>query len=114
MAELSDIIKKAVSTLGVIGISYGSLEAQHRTGTDYIQSAKPDRYQVHCLSNKGRTANMNKYEKAANKGSCKFNSRKNLNSKEYSPLTYQYRNDCISRSSKRYEKGYNKIRRKNN
>ena len=114
MVELSDIVKKTIIGVVVMGISYGSLEAQHRTGTDYIQSAKPDRYQVHCSSNKGRTANMNKYEKAANKRSCNFYSKKQINSKGYKPLAYENRSECVSKSAKRYDKGYNNIRRKHN
>lgn len=111
MVELSDIIKKAVFSLGIIGISYTSLEAQPRTGSDYIQGIKPERYQVHCLSNRGRETNMNKYKRTDRDYNCSFNSRKHLNSKEYSPQAYGNRSECVSRSAKRYNKGYNRLKR---
>lgn len=114
MVELSDIVKRTVIGIAVLGISYSSLEAQHRTGSDYIQGAKLDRYQVHCSSNRGRETNMNRYEKSTNSKSCNFNSKRGINSKEYKPLAYENRSECVSRNAKKYDKGYNKIRRKHN
>jgi len=102
MVELSDIIKKTIMGVAIVGISYGSLEAQHRTGSDYLQGSRPDKYQAYCTTNKGREANMNKYRKAESNSYCNFNSKKHLNSKNYKPQAHKSKNYCFSKHAKRY------------
>lgn len=112
MDNLQDILKKTVIGLGIVGMSYTSLNAQHITGSDYIQGVRPERYHTHCISKSGRATNMNKYHKSSNYSSCNFNSKKHFNSKEYKPRAFENRSECVSRSSKKYKAGLYKVRKR--
>ncbi len=107
MENLGEILKKTVFTLGVLGISYSSLEAQHRTGSD------PDKYQMHCISKKGREANMDRYQKIHNYyyKSCNFDSKAHLNSRKYKPEPIiNSKNSCVSKQAKRYKRAFKKMK----
>ncbi|HOF44291.1 MAG TPA: hypothetical protein PLE51_03115 [Candidatus Pacearchaeota archaeon] len=119
MVELTDTIKKIILGLGVVGISYSSLEAQTRTGSDYIRGSKPDKYLKDsnynsCNFNTKKYLNSKKYKPQAyqNRDDCNFNKKKHLDSKKYKPQAYENKDDCISRSMKKYSREYNRLKRK--